>query len=201
MADTREQILDAARQLFMEHGYDKASLREVAERVGVTKAALYYYFPSKEALLEALLEPLQRISVDVIDMLEGTDPKRWADGLEVFIAWVIENRALFELIEHNEAAVAAFAADDTEFAETHQRFHDAVDGALANPDLPLERRVQLMCALGVTIAIAHFGRPLEHEDDHEIRVATVNAMRSVLGLRRKPAAAAAPGVVAVPAPA
>ena len=61
--------------------------------------------------------------------------------------------------------------------------------------VPLERRVQLMCALGVTIAIAHFGRPLEGEDEGEIRAATVNAMRAVLGLRRK----AAGSPVTVPA--
>src|SRR5215217_6492911 len=40
MAGTRQQILDTATDLFIEHGYDKASLREIAEKVGVTKAAL-----------------------------------------------------------------------------------------------------------------------------------------------------------------
>ena len=50
MNDTRERILDAALDLFIEQGYDKTSLREIAERVGVTKAALYYHFESKEEI-------------------------------------------------------------------------------------------------------------------------------------------------------
>ena len=48
MKDTRERILDTALDMFIERGYDKTSLREIAERVGVTKPALYYHFSSKE---------------------------------------------------------------------------------------------------------------------------------------------------------
>ncbi len=43
----RERILDVALELFTEQGYEKTSLREIADRLGVTKAALYYHFPSK----------------------------------------------------------------------------------------------------------------------------------------------------------
>ncbi|MCW2946577.1 MAG: putative transcriptional regulator, TetR family, partial [Actinoallomurus sp.] len=43
-SDTREKIQAVALELFAEHGYDKTSLREIAERLDVTKAALYYHF-------------------------------------------------------------------------------------------------------------------------------------------------------------
>ena len=186
MADTREQILVAAGQLFIELGFDKTSLREVAERVGVTKAALYYYFPSKEDLLEALLGPLEEMSVELVDGFDSDDPERWAQSLELFIGWMLQHRDLFELIEHNEATVSSLSLGDSNFAATHQRFHDTVDAALANTDVPLERRVRLMCALGVAIAQAHFGRPFEDDDyDEEMRITMVNAMRSTLGLRPK----------------
>src|SRR5215475_13717231 len=46
--DTRERIQSIALELFAEQGYEKTSLREIAERLGVTKAALYYHFRSKE---------------------------------------------------------------------------------------------------------------------------------------------------------
>ncbi len=49
-------IVTAARDLIAQRGYEGASLREVAERVGVTKAALYYHFPTKAALYDAVLE-------------------------------------------------------------------------------------------------------------------------------------------------
>src|SRR5580704_12464879 len=46
--DTRARIQQVALELFAEQGYDKTSLREIAERLDVTKAALYYHFKSKE---------------------------------------------------------------------------------------------------------------------------------------------------------
>ena len=49
--DMRERILDVALELFNEQGYDATSLREIAERLGVTKAALYYHFKSKGDIL------------------------------------------------------------------------------------------------------------------------------------------------------
>src|SRR5262245_57748521 len=42
--------------MFAERGYDGTSLREIAERLGVTKAAVYYHFKSKEDILASLLE-------------------------------------------------------------------------------------------------------------------------------------------------
>lgn len=54
--DTREQLQAVALQLFAEKGYDGTSLREIAERLGVTKAAVYYHFRSKEEILASLVE-------------------------------------------------------------------------------------------------------------------------------------------------
>ena len=53
-AETREAVLAAARRLFTARGYDATSMRDVAAEVGITNSALYYHFPGKEALLEAL---------------------------------------------------------------------------------------------------------------------------------------------------
>jgi AcrR family transcriptional regulator len=57
-ADTRRRALDVALELFAEQGYEKTSLREIAERLDVTKAALYYHFASKEALLAGIVDSL-----------------------------------------------------------------------------------------------------------------------------------------------
>src|SRR5579871_4147084 len=73
---TRERILDVALELFNEQGYDKTSLREIAERLGVTKAALYYHFKSKEDILLELhlkLHALGREALDQIDALGGDE--------------------------------------------------------------------------------------------------------------------------------
>src|ERR687883_59961 len=54
---TRARILDAARGLFAERGYAGTSMRDLAEVLGITKAALYYHFPGKADILLALVEP------------------------------------------------------------------------------------------------------------------------------------------------
>src|ERR1700729_4574000 len=54
--DTRARIQQIALELFAEHGYEKTSLREIAGRLGVTKAALYYHFKSKEDIVRSFTE-------------------------------------------------------------------------------------------------------------------------------------------------
>src|SRR5580692_1087221 len=82
---TRERILDAALDLFIEKGYDKTSLREIAEQLGFTKAALYYHFESKGDILMALHLRLHDFGRDALNQLgdEAATPERWNDLLEV----------------------------------------------------------------------------------------------------------------------
>ena len=58
---TRTRIQRVALELFTEQGYEKTSLREVAERLGVTKAALYYHFKSKDEIVSAWSRPAHRL--------------------------------------------------------------------------------------------------------------------------------------------
>src|SRR4029434_8120832 len=53
---TRERIQEVALELFTEHGYEATSLREIAERLGVTKAALYYHFKTKDDIVTSFME-------------------------------------------------------------------------------------------------------------------------------------------------
>ncbi|MEV8514024.1 helix-turn-helix domain-containing protein [Dactylosporangium sp. NPDC051484] len=53
--DVRAHIQRVALDLFIEDGYDKTSLREIAEKLGVTKAALYYHFPTKDDIVASLI--------------------------------------------------------------------------------------------------------------------------------------------------
>ena len=52
--DMKRKIQETALRLFTKRGYDKASLREIAEELGITKAALYYHFQSKEDILRSI---------------------------------------------------------------------------------------------------------------------------------------------------
>ena len=57
---TREQILDTAIRLFRQDGFDETTMREVASEAGVALGLAYHYFPSKEALVMAYYERVQR---------------------------------------------------------------------------------------------------------------------------------------------
>src|SRR5580692_6586102 len=90
---TRERILDVALDLFNEHGYDKTSLREIAERLGFTKAALYYHFERKEDILLELHLRLHALGRDVLERLgqekDDPDPADWSKLLDEFIDQVV----------------------------------------------------------------------------------------------------------------
>ena len=59
---TRQQILDTAQRLFAELGYDATSLQMIADEMGLTKAAVYYYFRAKSDILDAAMQPgIQRL--------------------------------------------------------------------------------------------------------------------------------------------
>ena len=57
--ETRQQILDAALALFRDKGFEPATIREIAQRAGVSLGAAYYYFDSKEALVAAYYDYVQ----------------------------------------------------------------------------------------------------------------------------------------------
>lgn len=56
--DTRDQILAVALRMFAERGYAATSIRDIAEGLGVTKAAVHYHFAAKEQIVQALVEPM-----------------------------------------------------------------------------------------------------------------------------------------------
>ncbi|MGV7942548.1 TetR family transcriptional regulator, partial [Mycobacterium kansasii] len=64
---TRATILAAAEALIAERGFDRTSLQQVADRAGVTKANVYYYFRTKEALLGGVVAPHAQALRELVD--------------------------------------------------------------------------------------------------------------------------------------
>jgi TetR/AcrR family transcriptional regulator, cholesterol catabolism regulator len=77
--DLRPKILELAKESFAKRGYIGTSLRDLAERAGVTAAALYYHFEKKEDLLrEIIFEGLERIAQEVVAALATSLPAEQA---------------------------------------------------------------------------------------------------------------------------
>ncbi len=68
----REEILHAAKELFLEQGYDSTTIRKIADRVGISAPALYLYFKDKEALMLALCDQTFGHLVEAISEIEKT---------------------------------------------------------------------------------------------------------------------------------
>src|SRR6202451_3182865 len=119
---TRERILDIALELFTEQGYDKTSLRDIAERLGTTKAALYYHFERKEDILLELhlrLHALGREALERLDELDDDQQRAdaWPGLLDDFIDQVVNNRELVLLHQRNLAALEALHYNERHQAE------------------------------------------------------------------------------------
>jgi AcrR family transcriptional regulator len=155
---TRERILDIALELFNEQGYDKTSLREIAERLGYTKAALYYHFERKEDILLELHLRIHALGEAALQRLggidEGLDPVRleslWAGLLDDLIEGVIANRALFVLHQRNQHAFGQL-----DHSAHHQAAHDDLEQQLrrflASQAIPLAQRVRMVCSIGAVV--------------------------------------------------
>ena len=157
MNDTRDRILETALDLFIERGYDKTSLREIAERVGVTEAALYYHFSSKEEILRTLVQPLfDHLGSLAAALATQPDLKTWGEGLAAIVEWILPQRRLFELFENNQATLSALAEDSMDM-EAHKAFHESVDAIFANEATSLADRVRMAGSVGVITGV--FGGP------------------------------------------
>ncbi|WP_280266879.1 TetR/AcrR family transcriptional regulator [Nocardia wallacei] len=80
--DTRDRIRSVAMELFSAQGYERTSIREIAERLGITKAAVYYHFPAKEDIVVSLADDL-RAGVDEILAWAATQPPGRTTGREI----------------------------------------------------------------------------------------------------------------------
>ena len=194
-ADTRERILAVAQRRFVEVGYDATSLREIAEDLGVTKAALYYHFPSKLEILQALLQPLADVFGETLEVLAAVrtsdDPvEAWADALERIVRRMTEFRPLFVVIQRNRQVAEAMFAEGSDLFTAHAENHSAIDAVLVDLDVPDRDRVRMACALGAVTGFDDWAPGLLERLDEDTLVSELVAMtRDVLRLPPRPAEA------------
>ena len=149
---TRERILDAALDQFIEKGFDKTSLREIAEQLGVTKAALYYHFASKEDILMALHMRLHEFGTDALARMGSREPSAvvWGELLEELVDQMLANRKIFLLHERNQAAFEALHREDHD--ALHVDLQEQFRKVLSDPRIPARDRVRMAASFGAVMA-------------------------------------------------
>ncbi|GAB4505703.1 MAG: TetR/AcrR family transcriptional regulator [Anaerolineales bacterium] len=108
----REEILKAAMLMFIQQGYHGLAMRQIAEAVGVSKAALYYHFKDKEELfLAMLISYLNEMEAELDRITSGTESCR--EKILQFIHYVLsqpaERRALIRLASQEMGQLSADA--------------------------------------------------------------------------------------------
>ena len=98
--DARKAILDAAEAMLVEAGYERFSMRRLAERCGYTAPTIYHYFGDKRGLLDAVLEErFERVLSRIREIPHGGDPvQSLRRMLEVFTDFGIENPTHYRLL-------------------------------------------------------------------------------------------------------
>ncbi|MEU4531792.1 TetR family transcriptional regulator [Micromonospora ureilytica] len=142
--DTRTRILRAALDLFAEHGYQRTSLRQIGERLRLSKTAILYHFPAKEHLLAALVEPLVADLEALLDSAQSqpTERARWT-VLEGWLDIMLAHRRPLGMLFHD---IALIGRGDTyhRLMEVAMRANDLIAG----PNAGRRERVLAVQAVG-----------------------------------------------------
>lgn len=142
--NTRQRIQDVALELFAEQGYEKTSLREIAEHLDVTKAALYYHFKTKEEIIVSLFEDLTQPIQELIEW--GARQPHTLDTKQEIVRRYSQALAgaepLFRFMQENQATVRELRIGDT-FKDRMRGLRDII----IDPDSPLVDQVRCVSAL------------------------------------------------------
>lgn len=142
--NTRQRIQDVALELFAEQGYEKTSLREIAERLDVTKAALYYHFKTKEDILISLFDDLTR-PIDELVEWGRTQPATLETKQDILRRYskALEGATpLFRFMQENQATVR-----DLSIGETFKSRMMGMLELIQDPDASMINRVRCTSAL------------------------------------------------------
>jgi AcrR family transcriptional regulator len=157
--ETRTRILDAAEELFMQHGFEGTSMRLLTTRAAVNLAAVNYHFGSKDALIEAVfrrrLDPMNAARLGALEKLETEAGGRALAPEAIIRAFVGESLRMIEDAKgggrnfirllgrtYTEPAKAIRALIGQMYAPTMERYKAALERAL--PQMPREELVWRM---------------------------------------------------------
>lgn len=141
-ADTRQRILDAARDMFVLRGYEATTMRAIADRVEYTPTAIYHHFRSKEALITELCQLDFRALAQVFNRIEKVpDPLERLSRLgEAYVEFAIAHPNHYQLMfmtPRPQVVPDVAHGDPTEdaYALLRATCADAIAGNRLRPDI------------------------------------------------------------------
>ncbi|CAN3981384.1 TetR/AcrR family transcriptional regulator [Kitasatospora purpeofusca] len=143
-SDTRARIVAIALELFSEQGYERTSLREIADRLGVTKAALYYHFKTKEDIVHGIVATT---AAPIDELISWGREQTWTpevrdELIRRFAAGMADRAPLLRFFQENQPALRDLPAG--------QEFRDrmiALVRLVHGPGATFEDRLRAMMSL------------------------------------------------------
>jgi AcrR family transcriptional regulator len=177
MSTARERVLTAALELFAEHGVSGTSLQMIADRMGVTKAAVYHQFPTKEEIVLAVIDP---ILAELPALAESAAARRTPKArrrhlIEAAAGMVVRHRRL--------SAVLSFDPVVTRLVRRHPAMStiSALVELLTGPDPSPGARVDVAMVAG-GLVMAGMESSLADMDDESLRTHLITTSLRTLRL-------------------
>ncbi|WP_456095377.1 TetR/AcrR family transcriptional regulator [Pseudothermotoga hypogea] len=158
LSSARERILEAAKAAFSERGFDGVSMEEIAQRAGVRKPLIYYYFPSKEVLFEEVWNrALEELENHIFKEVENENyyVRKIKRFLRAYIDFVTSRKVLSKVIEKERASVLDESGQGDVWKRLKRRYDDFLNrvaqlieegkkNELVNPEIDSQTAAKLI---------------------------------------------------------
>ena len=176
--DTKHRILEIAAELFARQGYTGTTIADIAAELGTTTAALYYHFPSKQAILTGLLARPLTAYTRLLDTVDegGAAPE---DLIAALIDICADSRDLATIFDRDPAALALI---DSQLPRSSATITAETIAALTGPDPDHAALIRASAALAVAksatlAALDMNGGTLPPTDRAEVIAAALRALK------------------------
>jgi AcrR family transcriptional regulator len=179
------RLLDSGRRNFVKHGYQQASVSDIAEQAGTSVGLLYYHFSSKEGLYRAIWADYQqrqwRQAHQAIDLVRsaGIDDGRvlFLAGTRAYMAHCWENRDIVELVQNNDAPPRFVA-------EARALIHEWLQMNARLLKLPDDRSTEVlveMASMAIAGAVRVIARCPTRDDADEVVEVAMQIFTHIIG--------------------
>lgn len=188
--EKRGQILAAAAKVFAEQGFDRASMSQLAAACGISKANIYHYYDSKDALLFDILDSHLSALRDEIMAIEGAGLSAEAHLHAVVMAVLMSYRGADEKHRIQDSALPALPEDQQQVLRDYQREMVAHLAAIVHrlaPEVFSDDRHKLRAATMSVFGMLNWFYKWNHDESEEARLryadmVTALVVRGVQGL-------------------
>ena len=170
-----KEVLEQAARLFAQKGYANTSLQDVAKAVGLSRPALYYYFPSKNALLEAMVEDVTvvgaRMLAEIRDDRDLEPEERLRRAVEGLVLWGLDRPTRFKVIDRSEELLPPDISEVHEKAKRqvlHAMIALIADGIEAGILRPVDPRLAAFSLIGMCNWTAWWWTPKSRQTKEEV---------------------------------